>query len=86
MTFQSESPGLLTEFAFHTVKYYDQDLAVWTELARPVRKDRGLNILQYEKQTRLIDSLVYVRANFSDNPPNILEIYQQFAERVFSRI
>ena len=29
-----------------------------TELARSVRKDRGLNILQYKKQTRLINSLL----------------------------
>ena len=39
---------LLTEFAFRTV---DQGPEVRTELARSVRKDRGLNILQYEKQT-----------------------------------
>ena len=31
---------------------------VRTELVRSVRKDRGLNILQYEKQTRLINSLL----------------------------
>ena len=48
---------LLTEFAFRTVRYYNQGPEVRTELARSVRKDRGLNILQYEKQTRLINSL-----------------------------
>ena len=49
---------LLTEFAFRTVRYYDQGSEVQTELARSMRKDRGLNILQYEKQTRLINSLL----------------------------
>ena len=49
---------LLTEFAFRTVRYQDQGPEVWTELARSVRKDRGLNILQYEKQTKLINSLL----------------------------
>ena len=29
-----------------------------TELARFVRKDRGLNILQYEKKTQLINRLL----------------------------
>ena len=48
---------LLTEFAFRTVRYEDQGPEVRTELARSVRKNRGLNILQYEKQTRLINSL-----------------------------
>ena len=47
---------LLTEFAFRTVRYQDQGLRA--ELARSVRKDRGLNILQYEKQTRLINNLL----------------------------
>ena len=32
---------------------------MWTELARSVRKDRGFNILLYEKQTRLINSLLH---------------------------
>ena len=49
---------LLTEFAFRTVRYQDQGPEVRTELARSVRKDRGLNILQYEKQTRLINGLL----------------------------
>ena len=49
---------LLTEFAFRTVRYYDEGPEVRTELARSVRRDRGLNILQYEKQTRLINSLL----------------------------
>ena len=49
---------LLTEFAFRTVRYQDQGPEVRTELARSLRKDRGLNILQYEKQTRLINSLL----------------------------
>ena len=49
---------LLTEFAFRTVRYLDQGPEVRTELARSVSKDRGLNILQYEKQTRLINSLL----------------------------
>ena len=48
---------LLTEFAFRTIRYQDQGPEVRTELARSVRKNRGLNILQYEKQTRLINSL-----------------------------
>ena len=48
---------LLTEFAFRTVRYQDQGAEVRTELARSVR-DRSLNILQYEKQTRLINSLL----------------------------
>ena len=38
---------LLTEFAFRTVRYLDQGPEVRTELAMSVRKDRGLNILQY---------------------------------------
>ena len=52
-----------------------------TELARSVRKDRGLNILQYEKRTRLIISLLYATAYFADNLPNILGIYRKFAEK-----
>ena len=48
---------LLTKFAFRTVIYQDQGPEVRTELARSVRKDRGLNILQYEKETRLLYSL-----------------------------
>ena len=50
---------LLTEFAFRTVRYQDRDPEVRTDLARSVRKDRGLNILLYEKQTRLINSLLH---------------------------
>ena len=46
----------MTEFAFRTVRYQDQGPG--TELARSVRKDRGLNILQYEKQTQLLNSLL----------------------------
>ena len=52
---------LLTEFAFRTVIYQDQGPEVRTELARSLRKDRGLNILQYEKETRLLYSLFNVQ-------------------------
>ena len=52
---------LLTEFAFRTVRYQDQGPEVRTELERSVRKDRGLNILQYEKETRLINSLLMAK-------------------------
>ena len=40
--------------------YLDQGPGVRTELAKSVRKDRGLNILQFEKRTRLINNLLYV--------------------------
>ena len=49
---------ILTEFAFHTVRYEDRDPEVRTELARSLLKDRGLYILRYEKKTRLINSLL----------------------------
>ena len=39
------------------------------------RKDQGHNILQYEKQTRLINSLLY-----AEHLPKILGIYREFAE------
>ena len=50
---------LLTEFVFCTVRFLDQGPEVRIELAGSVRKDRGPNILQYEKQTRLINSLLH---------------------------
>ena len=50
---------LLNEFAFRTVRYQDQCPEVRTELAKSMRKDRDLNILQHEKQSRLINSLLY---------------------------
>ena len=53
-TLLGSSYYLLTEFAFRTARYSDQGPEVWTELARSMRKDRGLTILQYEKKTRLI--------------------------------
>ena len=52
---------LLTEFAFRSVRYQDQGPEVRTELARSVRYDRGLNILQYEKQIWLINSLLMAK-------------------------
>ena len=54
----SSSYFLLTEIAFRTVRYEDQGPEVRTDLARSVGEDRGLNILQCEKQTRLINSLL----------------------------
>ena len=48
---------LLTKSVFRTVRYWDQGPEVQTELTRSVLKDRGLNILQYKKKTRLITSL-----------------------------
>ena len=50
---------LITKCAFCTIIYKDQGPGVRTELARSVHKDRGLNILQYEKHTQLINSLLY---------------------------
>ena len=50
---------LLTEFTFRTVRYQDQGPEVRTELARSARKDRDLNILQYEKITRLMNGLLH---------------------------
>ena len=47
-----------------------------TEFARSVRKDRGFNILQYEKQTRLMNCLLYATSNFTEHLPII------FAEKV----
>ena len=52
-----------------------------TELARSVSKDRGLNILQIEKQTRLINSLLHETANLAEYLSKILGIYREFAER-----
>ena len=48
----------LTQFVSRVVTYQDQVLVVQTELARSANKDRDLNILQYEKQTRSINSLL----------------------------
>ena len=48
--------------------------------ARSVRKDRGLNILQYEKQTRMINSLLYATANFTNN---LQRIFRRYSEKVF---
>ena len=45
---------ILTELTFHTAKYQDRGLIVLTKIERSVRKDQALNILPYEKQTRLI--------------------------------
>ena len=46
-------------------------------------EDLGLNILLYEKQSRLINSLLYATANFAEHLPKILGIYRKFAERLF---
>ena len=43
----------LTDFAFHAVKYKDLGLYAKTLQAWSVIKDLGINILPYEKQTRL---------------------------------
>ena len=50
---------LLTEYAFRTEIYQGRGPRVQTVLARSVRKDRGLNILHYEKHSRLMSSLFY---------------------------
>ena len=42
-----------------------------TELVRSMRKDRGLNILQHEKQTWLINSLLFATVIFG----NLLKKY-----------
>ena len=63
--------------------YEDQGLVVRTELAMSVGKDRRLNILEYVKQTRLMNSLLCATVNFADNLLKIFGIYQEFAKRVF---
>ena len=50
-----------TLFGMWFLRYQDRDLEVRTELARSMRKDRSLNILLYEKQTRLINSLLMAK-------------------------
>ena len=74
--------SLLTEFAFRTVKYLDQGLAVRTELARSVCKDPSLNILLCVKQTRLINNLLYDTVNIcqesTENARNLTTIFQKF--------
>ena len=54
-----------------------------TKLAKSMRKDHGLNILQNEKQTRLINSLLYATANFVEHLLKILGIYLESADRTF---
>ena len=73
---------LLTEFAFYTVKYFkDQGLiVVRTELlAKSVLKDRGLNILLYKKETRLVNGLLDDRANiYRKSTKNSLQSIKNF--------
>ena len=73
---------LFTEFAFRTIKYSDQSLEVWSELAKSVRKDQGLDVLQYEKQTWLTKSLLYDTANFTEHLPRI---FRKNAKKVFCK-
>ena len=61
---------LLTELVFRTVKYQDQGLAARTELPRSMRKGLGLNISQYKKHARLINSLLYAE----------VKIFRKFSE------
>ena len=72
------------EFACRTLKYSDQGLVVWTELASFVHKHQGLNILQLEKQTRLINSLLYATIMPTENLPKIFGLYRDFP-KVFRR-
>ena len=48
----------INRVCFSYSKILRQGPEVRTELASSVRKDLGFNILQYEKQTRLINSLL----------------------------
>ena len=53
------------------------------KFARSVHKDRGLNVLHYEKQTRLMDSLSYATATSTENLLKIFGIYREFSVKVF---
>ena len=59
----------------------------FSELVRSVRKDRGLNILQQEKQTRLTTVLIYATFNiyrkFSESTVNFPKTFRQ---RVFRNL
>ena len=76
---------MLSEFAFLTLNYSRQGLVVQTELARSVRKDRDLNILPYEKQTRLIGSLLYATIS-TENLPTIFGIYQGIFQKLAEKL
>ena len=68
------------------VKYKDQSLVVRTELARSTCKDRGLNILQYEKQSRLINifKILYATTNFAKHLPKFTEsVFQEYELKTF---
>ena len=49
--------------------------------------DRGLNILQYEKQTRLIDSLLHAKVNIyqksTENYYNLSRIFRNIVLQEF---
>ena len=61
---------LLIQFAFHTLRYYDQGPEVRTELVRSMREDRSLNILQYEKKTWLRNNSLDVQ-EMREGPPSL---------------
>ena len=67
------------------IKYY----YLLTEFSRSVGKDWGLSILQNENQTRLVNSLLYARANIygksTENFPKVfMQVFTKYVFRVFS--
>ena len=55
---------------------------VWIELAESMLKDEGLNISHYDKQTRLINSLLHAPENQSEILRNLLKIFENLSKSV----
>ena len=81
---------LLTEFAFRTVRYEDLGPYARTSQARSVLQDLGLNILLYEKQTRLINSndwlVNHVPSSIKDKASRVFKTFMDKVMGLYNRV